>query len=220
MDNNKWPDYNMKLNLYEERWNIDLDLIVNEHQNKFNFENLGEVILKIKKKFKQKEKNKQNNICQFCGSNYPKIKCISKGCNYYYCSEEHRNLDYISFHFFHCKILNFFTSNKNREQIVFFNDLIIVIGNIIKDMFSLIENKIDYLIYIPFLKTILNLFQKFKINYISEIIFSNTNKAKSKKEIKSFYFYQEVIFFYYNIIILTLNFGIKGDKLDFVKKEL
>ena len=201
MDNIKWPNYNIKLNLYEEIWNIDLDLIINEHQNKFNFENLGELLSKIKKKFKQKEKNKQNNICQFCDSNNPKIKCTNKGCNYYYCSEEHRNLDYISFHFFHCKILKFFTSNKNREQIVFFNDLIIVIGNIIKDMFSLIENKIDYLIYIPFLKTLLKLFQKFKINYISEIIFSNTNKTKSKKEIKSFYFYQEVIFFYYNIII-------------------
>ena len=220
MENSKWPDYNKKLNLYEQRWNIDLDLIINEHQNKFNFENLGEVILKIKKKFKQKEKNKQNNICQFCGANNPKLKCKNKGCNYFYCCEEHRNLDYISFHFFHCKILNFFTSNKYKEQIVFFNDLIIVIGNIIKDMFSLIENKIDYLIYIPFLQIILNLFQKFKINYISEIIFSNTNKTKSKKEIKSFYFYQEVIFFYYNIIILILNFGIKGDKLDFVKKEL
>ena len=56
-------------------------------------------------------------------------------------------------------------------------------------MFSLIENKIDYLIYIPFLKTLLKLFKNFKINYISEIIFSNTNKTKSKKEIKSFYFY-------------------------------
>ena len=50
MENSKWPDYNKKLNLYEQRWNIDLDLIINEHQNKFNFENLGEVILKIKKK--------------------------------------------------------------------------------------------------------------------------------------------------------------------------
>ena len=56
MDNIKWPNYNIKLNLYEELWNIDLDLIINEHQNKFNFENLGELLLKIKKNLNKKKK--------------------------------------------------------------------------------------------------------------------------------------------------------------------
>ena len=56
MDNIKWPNYNIKLNLYEEIWNIDLDLIINEHQNKFNFENLGELLLKIKKNLNKKKK--------------------------------------------------------------------------------------------------------------------------------------------------------------------
>ena len=60
----------------------------------------------------------------------------------------------------------------------------------------------------------------FKMDYISDIIFGNTNKMKTKEELKQFYFYQEVIFFYYNIKVLTLNFGIKGERLDFVKKEL
>ena len=56
MDNIKWPNYNIKLNLYEEIWNIDLDLIINEHQNKFNFENLGELLSKIKKNLNKKKK--------------------------------------------------------------------------------------------------------------------------------------------------------------------
>ena len=220
MDNIKWPYNIKKLKNYEERWNIDLDLITNENQNLFEFQNLEEVIVKLKKKFKLKEKNRQNNICEYCGINKTKYKCVNRGCNYYYCSEEHRNNDYLSYHFFHCKLLKFFTSNKNKEQNSFFNDLIIIIGNILKDIFSFVQIKIDYLIYIPYLKLIINLFQMFKMDYISDIIFGNTNKMKTKEELKQFYFYQEVIFFYYNIKVLTLNFGIKGERLDFVKKEL
>ena len=50
MDNIKWPYNIKKLKNYEERWNIDLDLITNENQNLFEFQNLEEVIVKLKKK--------------------------------------------------------------------------------------------------------------------------------------------------------------------------
>ena len=42
----------------------------------------------------------------------------------------------------------------------------------------------------------------------------------SKDEYLSLLFYQEVIFYYYNLILLSLNFGQRCNLLDFIWKEI
>jgi hypothetical protein len=59
------------------------------------------------------------------------------------------------------------------------------------------------------------------MKYISDIIVEYSQKTRMLKEdLESLVFYQEVIFYYYNLIILSLNFGVRCNLLDFVKKEL
>ena len=148
-------------------------------------------------------------------------ECKNKDCKSIYCSEEHRDLDFYSFHFFHCKLKNFFINYEYNDQINFFNDLIILISDIIKYIFNHISDKDDYLFYLPFIKIITFLLKNLNMKYLSDIVVENSQKMHQRKEeIISLLFYQEVVFYYYNLILLSLNFGIRCDLLDFVKKEL
>ena len=155
--------------------------------------------------------NKNNTYCE----------CKNEKCSVIYCCEEHRELDYKTFHFFHCKLRTFFISYEYTTQINFFNDLIILINDIIKYIFKNISDKDDYLFYLPFIKIITFLLKNLNMKYISDIVVENSQKMQStKEELISLLFYQEVIFYYYNLILLSLNFGVRCDLLDFVKKEL
>ena len=59
------------------------------------------------------------------------------------------------------------------------------------------------------------------MKYISDILVEiSQKKEQTKDELISLLFYQEVVFYYYNLIILSLNIGIRCDLLDFAKKEL
>ena len=148
-------------------------------------------------------------------------ECKNEKCSAMYCSEEHRDLDYKTFHFFHCKLRTFFISYEYTTQINFFNDLMILINDIIKYIFKNISDKDDYLFYLPFIKIITFLLKNLNMKYISDIVVENSQKMKStKEELISLLFYQEVIFYYYNLILLSLNFGVRCDLLDFVKQEL
>ena len=166
-----------------------------------------------------KEANAINN-----NENNSKIlyyECKNKDCMSIYCSEEHRDLDYNSFHFFHCRLKHFFINYEYSNQINFFNDLIILISDIIKYIFKNILDKVDYLFYLPFIKIIACLLKSLNMKNISDIVVENSQKKyQTKEELISLLFYQEVVFYYYNIILLSLNFGIHCDLLDFVKKEL
>ena len=167
-----------------------------------------------------KEKKDNNNIDD---NNNKKLyfECKNEFCQSIYCSEEHRDLDFKSFHFFHCKLKHFFINYKYTTQINFFNDLIILISDIIKYIFNNISDKDDYLFYLPFIKIITFLLKNLNMKYISDIVVENSQKMhQTKDEIISLLFYQELVFYYYNIILLSLNFGIRCDLLDFVKKEL
>jgi hypothetical protein len=148
-------------------------------------------------------------------------KCEDENCSAVYCSEEHRTLDFKTFHFFHCKLKNFFVNYEYSTQINFFNDLIILINDILKYIFTNISDRDDYLFFLPFIKIITFLFKTLNMKYISDIIVEYSQKTRMLKEdLESLVFYQEVVFYYYNLIILSLNFGVRCNLLDFVKKEL
>ena len=160
---------------------------------------------------KDKDKDNPNKICE----------CKNEFCQSLYCCEEHRDLDYKQFHFFHCKLRHFFLNYEYSNQITFFNDLIILISDIIKYIFSNIFDKDDYLFYLPFIKIITFLLKNLNMKYISDMVVEYSQKKhQTKNELTSLLFYQELIFYYYNIILLSLNFGIRANLLDFVKKEI
>ena len=165
-----------------------------------------------KNSIRNKNKDINNNIICQCKNEY---------CQSLYCCEEHRELDYKQFHFFHCKLRYFFLNYEYSNQINFFNDLIILINDIIKYIFNNIFDKDDYLFYLPFIKIITFLLKNLNMKYISDMVVEYSQKKhQTKNELTSLLFYQELIFYYYNIILLSLNFGIRANLLDFVKKEI
>ena len=189
--------------------NSELNLNSNsdKSENNSNLNNINNII------------NNVNNLSNENNKEY--YECSNKNCQSVYCSKEHRDLDFTLFHFFHCRLKNFFINYEYNDQINFFNDLIILITDIIKYIFNHIFDKDDYLFYLPFIKIITFLFKNLNMKYISDIVVENSQKMYQKKEdLISLLFYQEVIFYYYNLILLSLNFGIRCDLFDLVKKEL
>ena len=177
----------------------------------------------IRNKNKDKDKAKDNDKDKDIKNNNTNTICECKNeyCQSLYCCEEHRDLDYKQFHFFHCKLKYFFINYEYSNQINFFNDLIILISDIIKYIFNNIFDKDDYLFYLPFIKIITFLLKNLNMKYISDIVVEYSQKKHlTKEELTSLLFYQELIFYYYNIILLSLNFGIRANLLDFVKKEI
>ena len=165
--------------------------------------------------------NKNNDIDNNISNKNNYFECKNKNCKAVYCCEEHRDMDYKAFHFFHCKLKNFFINYEYTTQINFFNDLIILISDIIKYIFNNIFCKDDYLFYLPYIKIITFLLKTLNMKYLSDMVVDYSQKMQiTKDELISLLFYQEVIFFYYNLILLSLNFGIRCDLLEFVKKEL
>ena len=208
-----------------------IDLNNNNNNNYFDFPYLKNIIVSIKENYSnQNLKNKI--ICEYCNSkpnsnNYSNfIKCNKKDCYSYFCSEKHFYLIYNKYHFFHCNLKNFFIKYKYTDQITFYNDFIILIGNIIKEIFSNIINNEYYIFYYSYLKIIINLFKLFNINHLIESVFDLSLKYKTKRNeinLKNLIFYQECVFFYYNIIILSINFLLKNNNKtnnDFIIKEL
>jgi hypothetical protein len=115
----------------------------------------------------------------------------------------------------------FFIDYDYTEQITFFNDLIILLNDIIKYIFSNIAGKDDYLFFLPFIKIITFLLKNLNMRYISDMVIEYSQKINIKEnELYELLFYQEVIFYYYNLIILSLNFGVRCNLLEFAKKEL
>ena len=153
--------------------------------------------------------------------NKPIFKCENDKCNFSYCCEEHKNKDFKSFHFFHCKISKFFSNYSYIDQQKFFNDLILLINEILKYIFSNIKDKNDYLFFIPFLRILILLLKNFDMKFLSDTVVERSQKtSKGKVSNKLLIFYQEVVFFYYNLILLSLNFEIKCGLIDYVKNEL
>lgn len=208
--------FNKKLYWYSEKWEIP-DGLMFLSKNPFEIPKMREIFITIQNNYKQNEAV----ACEFCGNINSKIHCLNPYCDSFYCSEEHRNTDYKSFHFFHCKLKHFFLHHKYENQINFFNKLILTISSVIQLIFSFIEGKEGYLFYLPYVKRLTDLFQVFNIKAISDAVFEQSSKVLiSEVEIKTLLFYQEVVFFYYNIILLYLNFGVKGGMFNFVEKEL
>ena len=176
--------------------------------------NTGDENININEEIKKNEGNVNNNNKKY-------FECKNKKCTAVYCSEKHRDLDFKTFHFFHCKLKIFFVDYNYTEQITFFNDLIILLNDIIKYIFSNIAGKDDYLFYLPFIKIITFLLKNLNMRYLSDMVieFSQKNNIK-ENELYELLFYQEVIFYYYNLIILSLNFGVRCNLLEFAKKEL
>ena len=148
-------------------------------------------------------------------------KCLNDKCESLYCSEMHRDLDFKSFHFFHCKLKQFFINYKYSKQINLYNDLIILINDIIKYIFNNIKLLDDYLFFLPFIRMIIFILKSFNMREISDRVIDLSQKLNlSTGEMESLLFYQEIIFYYYNLILLFLNFGQRCNLFDFVKKEL
>ena len=222
---------NLKNN-YEKKYltTIKIDLNNNNNNNYFEIPYLKNIIDSIKENY-SKHNLKNKIICEYCNSkpnsnNYSNfIKCNKKDCYSYFCSEKHFYLIYNKYHFFHCNLKNFFIKYKYTDQITFYNDFIILIGNIIKEIFSNIINNEYYIFYYSYLKIIINLFKLFNINHLIESVFDLSLKYKTKRNeinLKNLIFYQECVFFYYNIIILSINFLLKNKTKnnDFIIKEL
>ena len=149
------------------------------------------------------------------------FKCQNKNCQTVYCCEIHRDIDFKSFHFFHCKLKQFFINYRFWTQMNFYNDLILLINDLIKYIFNNIKYLDDYLFFLPFIKMAIFILKSFNIRVISDRVIELSQKLNiSKEDTTSLLFYQEVIFYYYNLILLSLNFGQKYNLHDFVKKEL
>ena len=168
------------------------------------------------------EKGKNNNIeANTKKKELSYFKCLNNNCQTVYCSEIHRDIDFKSFHFFHCKLKQFFINYKFWTQLNFYNDLILLMNDIIKYIFSKIKYSDDYLFFLPFIKMLIFILKSFNMRLISDRVVELSQKIKTPKEdMPSLLFYQEVIFYYYNLILLSLNFGLRCNLLDFVKKEL
>ena len=190
-------------------------------------------------KIKKRNKNKISNIkkhCEFCKkeiivdlnkkeeniqSRNKYYKCPIENCQTFYCSEIHKDLDFNSFHFFHCKLNQFFLNYKYSSQINFYNDLILLINEILKYIFTNIKLLDDYLFFLPFIKMMIFIMKSFNMRVISNNVIELSQKLDIPKEdLTSLLFYTEVIFFYYNLILLSLNFGQRCHLYDFVQKEL
>ena len=207
--------FNKKLYWYSEKWSVPeyLKLL---SKNPFEIPKMKDIFTLIHNKY---DDNKQNVICELCGNPNSKIKCSFPLCDCYYCSEEHRASDYKSFHFFHCSLKNFFMNHRYENQMKFFNELILTLSEIIKLIFSFIEGKEGYLFYLPYVKRLTDLFQILNIKGITDCVIDQSAKA-IEIDGKTLIFYQEVMFFYYNLMVLYLNFGLKGGMYLFVEKEL
>ena len=231
--------YEKLKNSYENKYLSISENLINTIKSKIDLNNnnyfeipyLKNIIDSIKENYSnQNLKNKI--ICEYCNSkansnNYSNfIKCNKKYCYSYFCCEKHFYLIYNKYHFYHCNLKNFFIKYKFTDQINFYNDFIILIGNIIKEIFSNIINNDYYIFYYSYLKIIINLFKLFNINHLIESVFDLSLKYKTKKNeinLKNLIFYQECIFFYYNIIILSINFLLKSNNKinnEFIIREL
>ena len=173
----------------------------------------------------EKEREEENNIndeeTKTEEKKNPYYKCLNNKCQAVYCNEIHRDIDYKSFHFFHCKLNQFFLNYKFSTQINFYNDLILLINGIIKYIFNNIKFLDDYLYFLPFIKMMIFILKSFNMRVLSDrVIEFSQKKYISKEDLTSVLFYQEVIFYYYNLILLSLNFGQRCKLFDFVRREL
>ena len=192
-----------------------------------------------KSDYKKNNKNDENiNIkyCEFCRkqiiieseeeikkeeNEISYYKCPNNNCQTIYCSQMHRDFDYKSFHFFHCKLNQFFLNYKFSSQVNFYNDLILLINDILKYIFIQVKYFDDYLHFLPFIKMLIFILKSFNMKTLSDLVLEYSQKIEiSTEDLTSLLFYQEVIFYYYNLIILSLNFGLKCNLLSSVMKEL
>jgi len=202
------------------------------------FQQSDKEIIKKTKSSKKLKITKIKKHCEFCrkeimvnlniienkineSDNETYFKCLNEKCQAIYCCEQHREIDYKSFHFFHCKLKHFFLSYKFSNQINFFNDFILSLNAIIKYIFNNVKETDDYLFFLPFIKVIIFILKRFNMKSLSDTVIDFSQRINiSKDEYLSLLFYQEVIFYYYNLILLSLNFGQRCNLLDFIWKEI
>lgn len=156
------------------------------------------------------KKSPYDSLCQYCNSDSNKaIQC--KECRSSYCSYEHFRLD-AKYHFFHCKLKSFFQYYHYQNRKVFYKELLQLFTDIITHLFNNIESKEDYKIYIPLIKLLTELLRILNVKQIEDTLFDLEKTERN--------YAQEILFFYYNLILLYLNYGIKSDMFTFVNKEI
>ena len=177
------------------------------------------ILLKYEKYEKIKEKFDTDKVrCRVCQKLNVNITC--KKCKrVFYCSQEHLDFDYVSFHFFECKMIKFIKSLNSKEEdyklktFKIINGLIKVFQMIIHKLFHLIKNKKDYIQSLYFLKLMLNILPMVKIeNFLSE----RMNKIKSivimnSKTVCDKIFNLELWWFYSNLNTLYINFALRAN---------
>ena len=177
------------------------------------------ILLKYEKYERIKEKFDTEKVrCRVCQKLNVNITC--KKCKrVFYCSQEHLDFDYVSFHFFECKMIKFIKSLNSKEEdyklktFKIINGLIKVFQMIIHKLFHLIRNKKDYIQSLYFLKLMLNILPMVKIeNFLSE----RMNKLKSivimnSKTVCDKIFNLELWWFYSNLNTLYINFALRAN---------
>lgn len=108
--------------------------------------------------------------------------CLRKGiikcekCNlFYYCSVEHRSLEWKTYHFFECNIVQLIKEMKNYNGTSytkkFLEKLREYVSKILQEIFYFIEDENDYQEYMIYIHFLLDLHEKFGINNFYKSIF-------------------------------------------------
>ena len=225
--------FNKNLYWYNEKWKSEESIKVS-HRKPFELIKLKEVFISIQNNYTKNDDNKM--ICSLCGIKLTKGNNTNKNSNRTtsrytacslcgitkYCCEEHKQIDYYKFHFFDCKLKRLFTKYTYENQFDFYNKLMYVIIDILEEIFNNINSNDSYLFYMSYIKLLTQLMQCVGIKQISDNVFEQSSKSNGMdhSDIKKLLFYQEVTFFYYNLVLLYLNFALKGGMYNFVEKEI
>ena len=213
--------------IYKFRVNIDLLHLLNITKNISTKEEPKKesIYYKLNNIFKNSRTNKISitERCKLCRKPDSKIIC-PKCKRAKYCSLEHQEDDKRNIHFFQCEMylclskLN--TDRRKNDNLVDINNIIISFKNILNQIFSLIENKKDYINYSMYLKIMLNILEYIKVeSFMNEVLSPMRSAFKNDyHQICDTIFIIELWFFYLNLNILYIDFIIKSQMYSLASK--
>ena len=214
-----------KLNIYEAPKNLLFptfdyypEEIWNIYENKLNILITKDNIIKNKHEFIFYNKNDIFGNCEICGRE-TNLRCSECNCKFYCCSG-HYKYDYITFHFFECQLIKFFRrtdimniNNKEEKYIILYNELIKLYSKILNFIFSRIFTNKDYQFFLQFIVVMIDIMENFGFKknleeypYYNIIHFNDRPKQRIEKNL----FFQESLFFYFQLNFLKCKFTLKS----------
>ena len=213
--------------IYKFRVNIDLLHLLNisKNINTKKEPKKDSIYSKLNNIFKNSRTNKISisEKCKLCRKPGSKIIC-PKCSRAVYCCKEHQEDDKRNIHFFQCEmyicISKLNSDRKKNDNLVDINNIIISFKNILNEIFSLIENKKDYINYSMYLKIMLNILEYIKVESFMNDVLTPLRQAIKKNfhQICDTIFIIELWFFYLNLNILYIDFIIKSQMYSLASK--